>query len=510
MDGTVFTRSLTMQGLAMRYNGGMPTRAIMIQGTGSGVGKSWLATGLCRLYARRGIRVAPFKAQNMANNAAVVAGGEIGRAQAVQAAAAGIVATVDMNPLLVKPITHTGAQLVVLGKSVGIQDARDYSRDNSALWNIVTAAYTRLAAEYDLIVIEGAGSPAEFNLRDRDLVNMRMAAYADAPVLIAGDIDKGGVFASFLGTWHLCTPDERERIAGWVINRFRGDERYLEPAPTDFGRMTGIPVRGVIPMRRDIVIDREDDPSDVRGGSGLIDIAVLRFATVSNFTDMELLAAMPGVGFRWVHRHEDLGNPDLLVLPGSKDTLGDLRRLRAAGLDRGVEAAAARHIPILGLCGGYQMLGRRIHDETGHGGTAAVEAGLGLLPVDTVFVGVKRTAARSGQTRAGWLLPAGLPVSGYEIHQGRTVASESPLIDLSSGADDAAGPDGAIAGNIAGTYLHGLLDSAAVRTALVNALRARKGFDALDMPLEDADAFRARNVDALADLLEERLDLSGL
>lgn len=486
----------------------MAARAIMIQGTGSGVGKSWLATGLCRLYARRGLRVAPFKAQNMANNAAVVAGGEIGRAQAVQAAAAGIVPTVDMNPLLIKPITHTGAQLVVLGKAIGVQEARDYWRDTSALWSVVRDAYARLAGEYDIIVLEGAGSPAEFNLRDRDLVNMRMAEFANANVLIAGDIDKGGVFASFLGTWHLCTPDERARIAGWIINRFRGDERLLDPAPTEFGHMTGIPVRGVIPMRRDIVIDREDDPSDLRGSTGIIDIAVIRFATVSNFTDLELLAATPGVGLRWVARHEDLGNPDLIVLPGAKDTVGDLRRMRAVNLDRGVIAAAARAIPILGLCGGYQMLGASIRDESGHGGTAATEPGLGLLPAHTIFNKEKQTIAACGVTRGGWLLPAGLPVNGYEIHQGGTIASDSPLVELRR--EGSAVPDGAIAGNVAGTYVHGFLDGAEVRTALVDALRARKGFAPLDTPLEDAEAFRARNVEALADLLESRLDLSGL
>lgn len=481
------------------------TPAIMIQGTGSGVGKSWLCTGLCRLYARRGVRVAPFKAQNMANNAApAVGGGEIGRATAVQAVAAKLAPTVDMNPLLIKPVHHTRAQLVVLGRALDHFEAKDYWKDTSALWGVVSSAYDRLASEYDLIILEGAGSPAEFNLRDRDLVNMRMAAHAQAAVLMAGDIDKGGVFASFLGTWHICAPEERALIKGWIINRFRGDERLLDPAPAQFGERTGIPVRGVIPMRRDIVIDREDDPSDLAGGVGLLDVAVLRLPTVSNFTDLEPLAASPGVALRWVASAESLGNPDLLVLPGSKDTLSDLRWLRARGLDRVVIAAARRQVPVLGLCGGYQMLGNTLLDDGGIGGTAAREQGLGLLPVDTVYGADKRTVDVRGLTCGGWILPAGLPVQGYEIHQGVTTAGDTPLVLLGDG------PDGAVRGSVAGAYTHGFFDSGVVRTALVNALRERRGLDPLPEVLEDASVARERAYEALADLLESRLDLSGL
>ncbi len=479
--------------------------ALMVQGTGSGVGKSWLCTGLCRLLVRRGLRVAPFKAQNMANNAAaLVGGGEIGRAQAVQAEAARVVATADMNPILIKPVAHTRAQLVVRGQAVGHLEARDYWRDTSALWKLVAESYDRLAATVDVVVLEGAGSPAEFNLRSRDLVNMRMALHADARVLLAGDIDKGGVFASFLGTLGLCAPEEQALIKGWIINRFRGDERLLDPAPAEFGVRTGIPVRGVIPMRRDIVIDREDDPSDLALGGGCVDLAVLRLPTVSNFTDLEPLAHTPGVGLRWVASPDEMGNPDLLLLPGSKDTLSDLRWLRSRGLDRSIRAAAARSIPVLGLCGGYQMLGRTLRDDGGVGGTAATEPGLDLLPVDTVFDQEKRTIAVSGRTTGAWLLPAGLPVDGYEIHQGVTAAS-APLVELGDG------PDGAVAGLVAGTYAHGFFDRGELRKALVDTLRRRKGLDPLgDAPVEDAAAFRERNYEALADLLEARLDLSGL
>ena len=477
----------------------------MIQGTGSGVGKSWLCTGICALLRRQGVDVAPFKAQNMSNNAAPVGDGEIGRAQAVQAEACGLPPHVDMNPILIKPHSATGAQVIVLGKCVGTTEARTYWKDTATLRETAFAAYDRLAARHELVVIEGAGSPAEFNLRGRDYVNMPTAAHAGASVLIAGDIDKGGVFASFLGTWHLCSPDERARIAGWIINQFRGDERLLEPGPSDFAKLSGIPVRGVVPMRRDIVIDREDDPRDLATRRGAIDIAVLRFATVANFTDLELLAATPGVGLRWVATPDELGNPDLLVLPGSKDTLGDLARLRANGLDHAIICAAARHIPVLGLCGGYQMLGRTLHDPTGVAGSRGTVPGLGLLPVDTVFSVDKRTRSVAGVTQAGWLLPANLPVQGYEIHQGRTVASDTPLVHFADG------PDGAVSGLAAGSYAHGLLDSGSVRQSLVDSLRVRKGLAPLcGVSLEDGPAFRSRNYAALADLLESRLDLAGL
>lgn len=484
----------------------MAAAALMVQGTGSGVGKSWLCTGLCRLFSRRGLRVAPFKAQNMANNSAPLpGGGEIGRAQAVQAEAAGVVPTADMNPILIKPVAHTRAQLVVLGRAMGHQEARDYWKDTDALWSVVRGAWDRLAAEHDVIVLEGAGSPAEFNLRDRDLVNMRMARYAGARVLLVGDIDKGGVFASLLGTLAFLDDEERALLGGFVINRFRGDESLLHPAPAEFAQRTGIPVRGVLPMRRDIVIDREDDPADLAGGEGSIDIAAIRLPTVSNFTDLEPLAQTPGVAFRWVDSPEAVGNPDLLVIPGAKDTLSDLRWLRVRGLDRSVLAAAARGIPVLGLCGGYQMLGASLVDAAGLGGGSGAEPGLGLLPGHTQFQAEKRTANVQGRTRAGWLLPAGLPVEGYEIHQGATAPGAAPLVDLGHG------PDGAIAGLTAGTYLHGFFDSPEVRTTLVNALRVRKGLDPLDAgSLPSAAAARAAHYDALADLLEARLDLHGL
>ena len=489
-----------------------PAAALMILGTASNVGKSWLCTGLCRLLARRGYRVAPFKAQNMSNNAAPAIGpngyGEIGRAQAVQAEAAGLAPHVDMNPVLLKPTGMIGSQVVVLGEAVGHLKAREYRAQRARWWAAVTGAYGRLAASHDVIVIEGAGSPAEFNLRDGDIVNMAMAHHAEANALLVGDIDRGGVFASLMGTLALLEPGDRERFKGFVINRFRGDPSLLTPALAPFDAMTGIPVRGVIPMREDLDIDAEDSQV-LKGGRlvdpALLDICVLRLPTVSNFTDLEVLGRSPGAQVRYVRAPEDIGNPDLLVIPGAKDTLSDLAWMRRRGLDRAVAAAAARGVPTLGVCGGYQMLGRRLIDADGHGGSAGAADGLGLLPVETTFNGEKYTRPAAGHTRGGWLLPAGLPVEGYEIHQGVTATSGQPLVDLDSG------PDGAIAGCVAGSYLHGLLDRPEPRRALLDALRARRGLTPL-APGEDVDpaAYRARQYDGVADLLERHLDLDGL
>jgi len=484
--------------------------ALMVMGTASSVGKSWLCAGLCRLLARRGLRVAPFKAQNMSNNAAPAQGpmgpGEIGRAQAAQAEAAGLAPHVDMNPVLLKPSGPLGSQVVLMGRAVGHLKARDYRAQRDRWWAAVTGAYGRLAAAHDVVVIEGAGSPAEFNLREGDIVNMAMAHHARARCLLVGDIERGGVFASLAGTLQLLEPADRPLFSGLVINRFWGDPSLLTPALAPFEAMTGVPVRGVIPMRPDLDIDAED-AQDLAGGRlvdpARLDVCAIRLPTLANFNDLEALAREPGAQVRYVRDPEAVGSPDLLVLPGARDTLADLRWLKARGLGRVIAAAAARGVPVLGLCGGYQMLGRRLLDPGGAGGSAGEEAGLGLLQVETTF-GAKRTRPARGVTRGGWLLPAGLPVEGYEIHHGVTAAAD-PLVDLE------VGPDGAARGLVAGSYLHGLLDRPEPRRALLDALRARRGLPPLP-PGEALDpaARRARQYDGVADLLERYLDLGGL
>lgn len=490
----------------------------MVLGTASNVGKSWVCTALCRLLSRRGYRVAPFKAQNMSNNAAparTASGGwgEIGRAQAAQAAAAGLEPHVDMNPLLLKPTGVMGSQVVLLGEALGHMQALNY-REQFPVWAAeVRAAYDRLAAQYDIIVLEGAGSPAEINLKSRDIVNMSMAAHAiqrareaghPGGCLLVGDIERGGVFASLLGTLTLLEPEERALIRGVVINRFRGDPRLLAPGPAMFEARAGVPVRGVLPYRGDIAID-EEDSQDLRStGLGEIDICVVRLPTVSNFTDVSSLAAAPGVQVRYAADNAGLGRPDLLILPGAKDTMADLRWLRQTGLDRGVVAAAARGVPVLGICGGYQLLGETLSDTRGTSGAAGAAPGLGLLPVQTAFSPDKQVREVTGETHGGWLLPPGLPVSGYEIHQGRTAPSGAPLLTLGGTSD------GAVSGLVAGTYLHGVLDDSAVRTALVDALRARRALPPLAEAVEDARAFRDRQYDAAADLVEAHLDIADL
>jgi adenosylcobyric acid synthase len=464
----------------------------MIQGTASGVGKSWVATAICAALARRGLAVAPFKAWNMSNNAAPALGphgwGEIGRAQAVQARAAGREPTVDMNPLLLKPMGLSGADVVVCGRSRGPMRAEAYQAAREELWGEVTAAYARLASTADVVVIEGAGSPAEINLRG-DMANMEMARHADAAVLLVGDIDLGGVFASLYGTVMLLAPEDRARVAGLIVNRFRGDPDSLRPGLAPLEALAGVRVRGVVPYRGDLPVD-EEDAATLRSQVGSIDICVLHLPTVANATDLGALARTPGVGVRYVGDAGAVGNPDLLVLPGSRDTLSDLRWMRARGLDRVVVAAAARGIPVLGLCGGYQMLGGRLGEVDG----------LALLPVTTSYAAEKQVRPVRGGTAGGWLLPAGLPVEGYEIHEGRTrVEGGAPLLTVD-------GPEGAVVALVAGTYVHGVLDGAEVRGALVAALRARRGLDDVAI-VEGAEA---ATFAALAAVAERYIDLDGL
>lgn len=462
-------------------------RAVMVLGTASGVGKSWVAAALCRLAARRGVKVAPFKAQNLSNNAAPARAldggwGEIGRAQALQALACGLDPHVDMNPLLIKPLHHGGAEVIVHGRSTGPLSGLGGDARRALWWRAITESYARLDAE--LVIIEGAGSPAEMNLQATDLVNMRMARHAEANALLVGDIDRGGVFAALLGTLDLLAPDDRARVVGLVVNRFRGDPALFAPALAPLAARAGAPVLGVLPFRHDVHLD-EEDAAQLGGSAGLLDVCVLRLPTVANFTDLNALSQTPGVGVRYEAAPERVGRPDLLVIPGSRDTEADLAWMRRLGLDR-VVIALAPHTPILGLCGGYQLLGERLGDSVG----------LGLLPVTTRYAETKHINPVASVTTGRWLLPPGLQVAGYEIHLGRTEAA-APLVE----------GDGAVIGLVAGTYFHGLLDNEAPRRALVNALRARRGLDPLaSAAIPDPLA----QLDAAADTVERHLNLDGL
>lgn len=490
----------------------MTARPIMVQGTMSGVGKSLLVAGLCRVFRQDGLSVAPFKAQNMALNSGVTAdGAEIGRAQVLQAAAAGIEPEPAMNPILLKPTTDTGSQVIVGGRVLATMSARDYYAYKAALAPVVRRSYEELASRFDVVAIEGAGSPAEVNLKRDDFVNMGMAKIARSPVLLAGDIDRGGVFAQILGTLMLLDPDERALVKGTVVNKFRGDKTILDPGLDVLRERSGVPVVGVVPYAR-VDLDDEDSLSerlDVRDRTQALDVAVLRLPRISNFTDLLPLSQVPGVGVRYVSRPGELGEPDLIVVPGTKATLADLRWVRESGLEALVVRRAGAGTPVLGICGGYQMLGEEVADPLGAEGGGTLR-GMGLLPVRTTFVPEKCQVRSSGRIARveGPLAPlSGRAVSGYQIHLGRTEAlGGSPLCLLSDG-DGGEAEDGCQAGCVYGTYLHGLLDSGEVASALVEALLARRGLDASDVRAIDLDAYRERQLDLLADLLRENLDM---
>jgi len=456
--------------------------AIMVQGTASGVGKSTTVAALCRIFAQDGRRVAPFKAQNMANNAFVCRdGGEIGRSTALQAQACGIEPTVDMNPILLKPSTDSAAQVIVLGRPVRAMTALEYQAYKPQLLGMLRGCLERLRAEYDILVIEGAGSPAEVNLRDSDLVNMRTAELADAPVLLAADIDRGGVFAHLVGTVQLLTEAERARVRGFIINRFRGDLSILKPGLDFLERETGRPVLGVVPHLRDLDLPEEDEvPARKVGGPpqvGKIRIDVILHPRMANFTDFDALGREPDVAVRYLER-PDGDDADALVLPGTKSTVADLRRLKAAGFPHAIARCLERGATVVGICGGFQMLGERVSDPDRVESRDESEEGLGLLPVRTVFAGTKVTA----QVR-GVHVESGAPIEGYEIHLGRTESDSAPVFRITERrgerVDD---PDGASArdGRLWGTYVHGLFDAPAFRRTFVNRLRAARGWPALE------------------------------
>ena len=484
-------------------------KCIMVQGTMSGAGKSLLVTGLCRAFLRRGLRVAPFKSQNMALNSYITKDGlEIGRAQAAQAEAAGVEPDVRMNPILLKPSSDTGSQLIVNGEVRGDYRAADYFKLKKTLIPDILAAYRSLAAENDVIVIEGAGSPAEINLREGDIVNMGLAQLVDAPVLLAGDIDRGGVFAQLYGTVALLAPEEKARLIGTVINKFRGDVFLLQPGLTQLEALTGVPVLGVIPWL-DVDIDDEDSLSrrlTRREGGRPVDIAVIRLPRISNFTDFSPLEEHPALGVRYVGAVKDLGRPDLIILPGTKSTMADLAWMRQNGLEAAVRRLAASGVPVLGVCGGYQMLGQTLDDPDGVEGGGSM-AGMGLLPCATVFTGSKTRTRVTAAVENGPF--AGAKLEGYEIHMGRTRPLTDDAVPFARLSDGRA--EGTMAGQVFGTYLHGLFDTGELTAALARWLLSRKGLDpaAVSKPI-DRNTYRQQQYDRLAEALEQHLDLSAI
>ncbi len=489
----------------------MPASTLMVQGTTSHAGKSVLVAGLCRVFARRGISVAPFKSQNMALNSAVTPeGAEIGRAQAFQAAGAGIEPHADMNPILLKPCSPTGSQVIVLGKPVGVMQVREYHAYQEQVWPVVTDALGRLRATHDLVIIEGAGSPAEINIRHRDIANMAVALHAASPVIIVADIDRGGLFASIVGTMELLTADERALVTGFVINRFRGDASLLDSGIAMLQERYGVPVLGVLPYLTEWRGDEEDSlgiEEAAENPAADLTIAAIRLPYVSNFTDITALAAEHDVATRWARTVGDLRDVDAIVIPGSKSTTADLAWLRASGLAEAIVSAARAGVPVVGICGGYQMLGQRIEDPLGVEGGGV--DGLGLLDVITVFGAEKRTVRASGALTGAALGESGTPVHGYEIHMGHTTrgADAVALVRLEA-ADGSAYEDGAVASDVpvCGTYLHGIFDDATLRRTWLDGLRQRRGLQPVGLRAQQF----ADPIDRLADMLEEHLDLAAV
>lgn len=492
-------------------------KAIMVQGTMSNAGKSLLAAGLCRIFKQDGYRVAPFKSQNMALNSFITEDGlEMGRAQVMQAEAAGIKPSVLMNPILLKPTNDVGSQVIVNGEVLGTMSARDYFKYKKTLVPDVMKAYNALAEENDIIVIEGAGSPAEINLKDEDIVNMGMAKMAKAPVLLVGDIDRGGVFAQLIGTVELLEEDEKAMVKGLIINKFRGDKTILDPGVEMLEERSRIPVVGVAPYL-DIQLEDEDSLTerfDRKQEAGVIDIAVIRTPRISNFTDFNPFESIPGVSLRYVKHPRDLHSPDMIILPGTKNTMGDLIWMRENGMEAAVLKEASRGKLIFGVCGGYQMLGETLSDPHGveNGGSMK---GMGLLPMETVFAEKKTRTRVQGhfEELSGVFAPlSGAEVEGYEIHMGESILKENAgtvtrITDSVSGEKK---EEGAFSGNVCGTYIHGIFDKEASAEAMIRVIGEKKGIDVENMTGVDFAAFKEQQYDILAAELRKHLDMKKI
>ncbi|MEC4722174.1 cobyric acid synthase [Noviherbaspirillum sp. CPCC 100848] len=464
-----------------------PYRTLMVQGTTSDAGKSTVVAALCRLLARDGIRVAPFKPQNMALNSAVtVDGGEIGRAQALQAQAAGVQPHTDMNPVLLKPSSDTGAQVIIQGQVRADMNARDYHQYKTVAMAAVLDSYRRLASQYDAVIVEGAGSPAEINLRERDIANMGFAEAVDCPVILVADIDRGGVFAHIVGTLACLSDSERKRIVGFVINRFRGDIALLEPGLEWLEKQTGKPVLAVLPYLQGLFLDAEDAVKPEQNEKGIFRVVVPVIPRISNHTDFDALRAQPEVDLRFVGPGQPIPAADLIILPGSKNTRNDLAWLEQNGWHEAVRRHVRYGGKVIGICGGYQMLGRSVADPHGVEGKPGISRGLGLLDIDTEMTRAKRLEQVSGRCAF-----ADATVSGYEIHMGTShgPAMERPAFHIDGRAEGARSEDGCILG----TYLHGIFDTPDAMGALLHWAGLRNS-----EPV-DLRRLREQSIDRMAD-----------
>ena len=493
----------------------MTAKTLMIQGTMSSAGKSLLVTGLCRIFARKGYRVAPYKSQNMSNNAGVTfAGAEIGRAQYTQALACGIAPSVDMNPILIKPEADAHSQIVLMGKPFASLPAYQYYQQKDHFWKEATAALDRLRNEYDLVIIEGAGSPAEVNLRKGDIVNMAVALYAQAPVLLAGDIDRGGIFAQLLGTLWLLEPEELALVKGLIVNKFRGDINLFYDGVEILEEKGGVPVVGVVPYIYHHVPEEDAvaiEAQNFQAQTGAeIDLAVVRLPRISNFDDFDPLRTEPGVSVRYIDYPQELGQPHAVILPGTKSTMADLAWMKSQGLDRALAAYMQQGGVVVGICGGYQMLGKSIQDPDHIESPVDEVQGLGLLDTTTIFRGEKATHQAEAVVRraAGWLTEIGdAPLTGYEIHMGETrMGGSTAWLEITrrsgetvSVADGAISPDG----KVWGCYLHGVFENTDFRHAWLRSLGWQPDPAAARLSLEES-------FDQLADQMEAALNMEQL
>ena len=492
----------------------MKAKTLMIQGTGSGVGKSIITAGFCRQFFLDGWRVAPFKAQNMSLNSFVTEdGGELGRAQAYQAEACGIKPHVNMNPILLKPSGDNMSQVIVMGKVTENRNAKNYYANHKRHQTEVKKAFDHLSREYELIVLEGAGSPAEINLKQWDLVNMPMAQMAKAPVIIVGDIDRGGVFAWMKGTFDLLEPEEKDRVAGFIVNKFRGDPDLLTPGLRQFEDMVHKPILGVIPYCRDLFVDEEDAiPTEAypsaQNASGNLDAAVIWYPRISNFTDVSPLAADPSVTLRYVSNPAQLGNPDLIILPGSKNTLDDVDFLKRQGLAEAICDRFHSGSIILGICAGFQILGKTVRDPYNMESHQTEVSGLNLLDFETTLLTQKNTRQVRQTTLSSPLFQAGLPIEGYEIHMGETEFKTEylPLFETPNGNHPLHLGLTNHEGTLVGTYVHGFLDNEEVRISFLQHIRILRGLPA---PKETFNyrAFREQNLNRLANLVSASVDM---